>query len=365
MTFDDSGVDLSKGEIKPAAPVTPGKDEKPVVLPKLEDVEKGEVVPTPSKEEKTKEVTKPKDDISSILKPPAGKVTDKEKSKDAPTQKVISPKDIKPGARDYTGHTSEEVAALKGMSNEGYSFAKKLLTEKKELEKLKDSSYLQSPDAYRLDPQYRAIQSDAHFAGKEYAYWQEQLALVKSGKPCREVTGYDEKGNFIFGAEVQPTDQVEEQLRMRMNSALQTAQGFQQKAQQFGQTYQQRVVNDLELIESERKSKFAWRQDPELLKHSIEIEGKGDTTLEQIHNDFVSLFPPYQRNQPGVQVAGDLMVALQIQAVQIRQATAGQAIAEEKKEELQRAEPGSIVKPIAQQSVHGVESFDTVGMPAA
>lgn len=364
MTFDDV-PDMDRGEIKPSIIESKtGKEVPPVVLPPLEEVEKAEKPKEEKPLEKPIETPK-KDDIISILKPPATAKKEEGKEKSKTDVKPISPKDIKPGARDYAGFASEEVTALKGMSNEGYAFATKVLKEKKELESLKGASYLQSPDAFQLDPQYRSIKQDAFFASKEARYWGEQLALVKSGKPCKDITGYDDKGNFIFGAEVQPTDAVEEQLRARMNSAQQSVGQLQQKAQQFGQSYQQRIQQDHAQVENERKSRFAWRQDPSLLEHSIVIDGMGEVSLNKIHSDFVNLFPPYQRNHPGVQVAGDLMIAMQIQAAQLRQATQGQQIAEEKKEELQRAEPGSIVKPVKEQSVHGIETFDDVGMPKA
>lgn len=305
------------------------------------------------KEESKEEAKKP-----SFLKPPVKETAEEKKEK----IKVFGPQTKE--SRDYTGYDPSIVPELKQMSNSAFKFVTDLIKEKKELEKHKDSSFLQHPEAYTLSPEYRTVQSEIQFAAKEGSYWRDALIACKAGKSVRPLTGWDAKGNPILGDELQPTEQLEEAIRAAMNNGFAVAQQKQGSLSTLSQSFQERTKNDLGVINHEQAERFAWVKDPSLMDYTINIEGLGDRSIKQIKKDFVDLFPPYLQNNPGVDVASNLMVALRLQAAELAEALSGRQTAEIKKQEAQRGEPTSDVKPEKHDDIVGkVKEFSLSGMP--
>lgn len=331
-------------------------------------------VEEPKKEEKKVEKVAEQEKVepkpSTILKPPAEtkkeEVKVQEGEKKEVIKQIVPPSKDKPATRDYTGYSAEETAILKAMSNDAFDYTTKLIKESKENAKLKDSTFLQHPEAYTLSPEFKDTQRDVYFANREGQEWAKMLEQCKAGKPFKELTGFDNNGNPTYGAEIQPNDSIEERLRLNMNNCFGIAQQKQGKLNELGNTFKTRVQSDSQAIQQERAARFAWVSDPKLLDYTINIEGVGEKSIKQIREDMISLFPPYYRNSPGVEVAADLIVALRIQHAELQQALAGKGVAEIKKEEAMRGEPSSHSKPKKEsESVNGSpKEFSLSGMPS-
>lgn len=306
-----------------------------------------------------------------LVKPEA-KVEPKPEVKPIAGKEIVEPVKI-PGldkkegtaTRDYTGYSTEEQTVLKQMSNPAFEYTSKLLKEKKELEKLKGASYLQSPVAYQLDPEFQAKQTEVSFLNQEAEYWKSQLSAIKNGESWKPYLGTDAQGNHQFGPERKGGPVDEEQVRLAMNQCYQLAQQAQGGLQQYAQTYQQRIQQDNANIQAEQARRLPWVADPKLQEHRVEIPGVGERSLAQIKSEFVNLFPSYQRSTIGVDVAANLFVALQMQGIQLREAQAGKQIAEIKSDEVRRAEPTSHFRPPTDsvKSMGGVTKFSLAGLP--
>lgn len=277
-------------------------------------------------------------------------------------QKPIAPKSSKEAKEfDYSGFSQEEASALRQMSTGARDFALKVIKEKKELESQKGGQFMQHPNAYTLDPQFNILQEDVFYGNKEAAYWQDQLAKVKSGENWNPVTGWDKNGNPILGTEQTPTAVAEEQIRLMMNRCYQAVEVKQQELQQFVGTYKQRVQQDSSAIQAERVKRFGWVGNPEILKETVILDNGKEESVAEIRNTLINLFPPYMRNTAGVEVAADLFAAIQIYGQELREARAGKQTAEVQAKEITRAEPKSTAG--AGKEVRGVKEFSLAGMP--
>jgi len=320
--------------------------------------------PPPSKKEEKKPDLP--DDLASVLTKPGEKPRDEKGKFVAATPSKEEPKPITPEkiTRDYSSYSPEQAAHLKQMSNEAYQFTTKLIQENKDLAKLKDSNYLQHPQAYVLSPEFQELSSKAQLAQSEGSYWQQQLQLIKEGNPWKPIRGYDKDGNAVFDAERQPTPQDEEQVRLWMNHCINVSQQIGSAIQQFPSRYQNAIQNDTQLIQQEMQRRFAWVSKPELMNYAVQVDGQ-EKTLKQVEQDFVNIFPSYLQNNLGVKIASNMMIALVIQGAQLKNALAAQAISEVKKEEALTAEPTSRVQPkdTNVQEVHGIKEFSIDGLP--
>lgn len=339
---------------------SPSSEEKSVAAPVL----KNKVEAKPSKKEVPEKevipVKKPASDISNILKAPVGKEKpageqDEPSGEKKEVIKTIGlPTKIQ---RDYNGYNAEQVAVFKQMSDPAYKYVTELMKEKKQLESYKDSNYLQHPDAYILNPEFRKMQEDVQYLDTESKIWGQQLALIKNGKPWHKLTGWSKSGQPIYGTDEQPTPESEEQVRVWMNQCIQGAQQGMQKLQTYPEQYKSRIQQDLSAIKQEEQKRFAWVADPTLLEHSVNIEGIGDRPLKDIKTDFVSLFPPYLQSNPVLSVASNLFIALQIQGAQLRALQSEQQVTDIKEEELEKKEPSSNLSKTAGKTVHGHKDF--------
>lgn len=310
----------------------------------------------------------------SVLKPPQPEKKDGADKKDAVEKVVTTPiekkqftppsKEQKAEVRDYSGYSDDEVKVLKQMSNEAFTFTTNLLKTNKEAVKLKDASYLQHPEAYRLSPDFQAAQNQVYFAQTEAKCWEASLELCKDGKKFRYVTGFDERGQPQFSKEeLDPTGASEEILRANMIRCQSVAQQKQAELSNIGPTFQNRVKEDVKGIQSIRAEKFAWVTDPKLLDYTIDVGGV-DKSIKAIRSELISVFPPYLQNNIATEVCADLMVALMIQSAELNAAQSGQKIAETQKEEIARGEPTSQQREKEDVSVNGVKTFTLEGRPS-
>ena len=225
--------------------------------------------------------------------------------------------------------------------------------------------FFQHPQAYVLHPDYQRITSEHQYANAEANAWMEQLVKIEEGEEWTPLIGVDQKtGKFIYGDKRKPTIQDKEAVRSSMMRCQQVAQGAQAQLQMMPQQFQQQINTDLSAINQERAKRFDWVADPKLLDFEMELEGIGKKKVGDIRNDFVSLFPAYHRQTPGVEVAADLFVALQVYAQRLREAEGNAAIQQTLKEEVKRVEPTSSTRQKANaKGVNGVTEFSLDGLP--
>lgn len=270
--------------------------------------------------------------------------------------KQIAPKDKV--TRDYTGYTQEEAQSLRQMSNEGFQLATKLIRENKELSKLKETTYLQHEEGFLLDPAYRKIVKDLTLANKEFSIYRSQLASIDKGEKVRMLEAFDANGNPVYGQEIDPSPALTEDIRLRLMNTNNALNGFRSKIQEYPQQYKNTIQNDLQRVQQERKARFAWASNPELLQHSVEITGLGERTLAQIKDDVKLIFPNYMRQHPAVEVVSDLMVLLRLADAEIKELKNSNGVSAIKQEEAGRVEPSSQQKPAGEKKkVHGVSEF--------
>lgn len=270
--------------------------------------------------------------------------------------KQIAPKDKV--TRDYTGYTQEEAQSLRQMSNEGFQLATKLIRENKELSKLKETTYLQHEEGFLLDPAYRKVVKDLTLANKEFSIYRSQLASIDKGEKVRMLEAFDAQGNPIYGQEIDPSPALTEDIRLRLMNTNNALNGFRSKIQEYPQQYKNTIQTDLQRVQQERKARFAWAANPDLLQHSVEIPGLGERTLAQIKDDVKLIFPNYMRQHPAVEVVSDLMVLLRLADAEIKELKNGNGVAAIKQEEAGLVEPSSQQKPKGDgKKVHGVSEF--------
>lgn len=336
-----SSDDMPDLEVDHTKVTVDDKKVTPTSQPKADDTTKKEEADTTKVDDKKEE--KKEDDTSGIskhLKAPKDEKTEAKGSKEKVTQVKVPEK----SEFDYTQYNAEEQHLLKNMSKESRAFTHNLVQQNKELSKLKDSSYLQHPQSYVLNPEFQKMQEDVSYAIKEGQHWQAQVEACKKGQKVKDITGWTDKGAPIYGAEVEPTDAVEEQCRMAMQNAFNQGQQLKGQLQQYPKQYQQRMQQDLQNINTERANRFQWVANPKLLDYSISVEGGGEKTIKSIKSDFINIFPPYLRSNPGVEVASDLMVAMMLQRAELLEAQANSKVANTKVDEVKRAEPSSQAK---------------------
>lgn len=261
--------------------------------------------------------------------------------------------------RDYSGFSDQETKILKSMSNEAFEHTSKLIKEHKELSGLKGATFLQHPQAYQLDPQFQKLNNDASYYDREAKFWEQQLMLCADGKEWQSITKYNDDGTVVLSSPQPSSLRAQEQLRLVMGKAMNLGDQTRTQASQYANTFQQRIQHDSNNIQQVLAQKCPWVADAKQMEHKINIPEIGEIPLSQIHSDFVNQFPLYQRNTIGVQVAGHMMVALQLYGNQIRELENGKHVAEIKAEEALQVEPTSELTSVTdkKKDVNGVSEF--------
>lgn len=359
----------NKGEVKKVETTTPEVAEVKKEETKVEDKprdEDGKFIPkVEEKKDEVKPTEEKKPTQTSILKPPQEKKQEVVGEKKEVVKQITLPIKGDKVERDYSGFSNEEVSMLKQMSNEAFTYTSKVLKEHKEATKAKNDIFLQHPDAHTLSPEFRQIQQDIYFLSKEAQEWSNALAKCVKGEKFKDINGFDQQGNVVYGAEIEPSSQVEELVRAKFNQCLTSVENNKGKLQQTAVQFKDRAQKDIEVINNERKQRFAWVADPKLLDYTLEIQGVGPTSIKDIRNYMINLLPPYMRNSVASELCADLFVALRVQGEELTQAQNSVKVADTKREEVLRGEPTSEVRKEPEPPIVGgkVREFSLSGIP--
>lgn len=346
--------------------------EKPVKVEQPKTEVAKEVTKEEVKDDKTESAPKTDDTttkLPSFLKPPASKKadnnTDTKETKEVKTEPKIG-EGLKPNDIDYTGLTQVEVGHLKNMNVQARKFTVELIKNNRELSKLKDTNYLQHPDAYLLSPEYRQLVFNSTAANSEADFWAQQLVNCKNLKKVFDIKGIDNAtGNIIPGNQYEPSDALEEQIRMNMMNARRVMEESGSKLKEYPNRYKGAIDNDLSVIRQEVHNRFAWVSNPEVAEYTMSVpmnDGKVvDKTLKQIGEDFAGLFPVYLRNNPVMDVAKNFMIALAVRDAEMREMRKELESYKVKGAESRRVEPSGNNRPIATPKVNGVSEFSLAG----
>lgn len=378
---EDSGATTitSKGNEIKEIKETPAPQEKEIVQPSSKEApkqqEKVKEFSTEEKKEEPKIEEKPK----SVLKPPTKPKEEQKKEEEvvvAPKEEQsaqsktndgpIVPPTKKEDAFDYSKFSPQEVINLKNMSRQSREFTAKLIEENKKLATQKDGLYLQHEQGYLLSPEYRDMAARRDMLVVEGNAWKQALLNIRNAKPYKEPIGYD-NGKLVLSEEKQPSDEAELRISQIFNNTSNQYSNTQAQINNYPKQFGDRVNADLIIIKDLQKQLFGWHSDPELMNHSVEVNGKGDQTLNQIKQEFISQWPPYMSSHPAVQVAADLVISLRIRDAELREARAAATVANIKQKEVARGEPSSSEAPAKQtqnqnKSIPSVFSLD--GMPS-
>lgn len=356
-------------EIKPVIPSAPSAEvlKQNFDVSGDDDIIGGELAVEPTDK---KEVVKPEvKKVETAKKPEAVKEPEVKKAAEVEKGPNLLSKVAKKGesTRDYTGFSEQEQYFLKNMSKEAYEYVAPILRERKnsgQQQQPVNQHFFQHPQAYVLSPEYQQLQSEVSYAQAEGRAWMNELIKAQKGEMWKPLVGVNQQtGEFQYGPERQPTVEDIEMIRASVLKC-QNFEGQRSAAlQQLPNQFTSKVNTDLQAINQERAKRFDWVAKPELLKHEIELEGVGKKSVEAIRNDFISIWPAYMQSTPGVEVAADLWVAMQIYGTQLKEAQAGKAVAETLKEEQKRVEPTSSARQKPTNAKFGVSEFDLSGLP--
>ncbi len=217
--------------------------------------------------------------------------------------------------RDFTGLLPEEVQIFRDMGNASYAKLYPLYIEhkklqsraaeverfageheqlRKERDELTKTKFYEHEDAWRLDPEAKAIQSHVSQLAAEADYWTEQMALIEAGQPFRPIV-LNDKGQPVTGELLQPTPQLKAQVQSALFKAhtLQTQQSERlgRLKSDFKTNYQGYVGK----VEAMRKQWFG--------KYEAVIAPKRDAILKTL--------PVVSRSRPETALAVDCLVVLQ------------------------------------------------------
>ncbi len=211
-----------------------------------------------------------------------------------------------PKARDYSQFDPETTAALKGMSNKGFTWATKLLEQRKadtaaltetraEVEKLKSGALPESwhsePEAYKIAPQYAAHEAEfmkAQAATHQYAGALEALALGEAF----DVPGSDGKPITIDPAK------LDERGRIKLKTQLESARTHFYEQQRDNANAANKFRD-----ESKTKSSTAEKIIVSEMERLFPIDPKTHTKVVEFEKKILEMFPIEFRNQPSSKLA--------------------------------------------------------------
>lgn len=332
------------GETKVVSATVPVTvDDKPAVkvpdnVIELPEEEKPVEVKVDKKEEKG---------IERFLKPPVKEGERKVETK-VETGQIQVP--AKKDEVDISSYGDEAGSYLKQMSNPAKKYVTELIKRAKTAEESAKQLYLQHEGAYRLDPEYENLSMRVNRDKFEAQHYITQLELAKLGKPITALNSWADDGKPVFSGDIQSNSKIEETLRIAVSKALGAAEQNESKLRSFSGNYKTRVSQDLQAIDKFAKEKFQWENQPELLDHSMMVQGQGDRKIRDIIGDVTSLFPAYLRNHPAVRMCGNMMVGLILKDAQISELSATKQVVDVKLEESSRVEPNSHVRYPASNS---------------
>lgn len=171
------------------------------------------------------------------------------------------------GPRDYKSFPEPKlVPVLKALNNKQYKEMEPVLRDlvtkankSKELEEtLKKrptvpSYQHESPDAYRISPEYRKLEEDAQYGEFEVNHWQEQILRIEQGLPWNRLD-YDANGRPTFSAVPVPENgKIDVESKARINAHLMAlapnVAQIKANVNQFRQNYQASAKASSDLLE--------------------------------------------------------------------------------------------------------------------
>jgi len=372
MTFDSGDLPvLDKSEGHAVIEKETPKNE--FIAPKDTKVEPA-TKSEPKTEETKKEEPKKEEGVVNFLKPPKDETKKEEvKTEVKGEEKKEETKSESGSVRlpsksedpfDYKGFNEEETSILKTLSLNAREKVSKTL---KEAKAAREGSYLQDPQAYLLHPEYKQAQAEVYYANREGQILLKQLEDVKLGKSINKFKGWDKDGKEIFGEAIQPTDSLEETLRMESQRFFNTANDMQSRMRVFAQNHNNTIKADHQAIEQRRSQLFSWVADPKLLDYTV-TTNNGEKSIKNIREDVISLFPVYMRSNPAVQIVGDMMAGLVIKDAEIQSLRGVKQVENIKAKEEEHVEPTSSNKPTPPRNSKGQfgkwsDGFDMSGAP--
>jgi hypothetical protein len=380
MVFSTENLDTILGKEPGQSTIkVDGKEIKEEKAPIKEEVKKEEVKKEEVKKEEKVEKKEEKK-VEPLIKPPKTEekreevkvdpkveVVKEEKKEVKKIDSLISPVKPSDDTFDYTKYNQEEQHVLKNMNRTSREYVSKLMEKVKVVPELEKGLYLQHENAYVISPEFQSLRQKEHFLRKEHAAFEDALINIRAGKPFKVPVKYDDNGNLIMSAEQTAGDKDQINIEAQLAGYIQQIGAVNGQIREMPVKYKEFVNNGLKAVEDERKNRFAWVQDPKLLDYTVDTEA-GEVPIKKVIEDFTNIFPTYLRNDPGVKVAADLFVALQIRTAELKRALNSSTKEEIKKDEEQLGEPTSDIRTIdvPTKKINGKEipkEFSLEGMP--
>ncbi len=224
-----------------------------------------------------------------------------------------------PKGRDYSKYSEEDAKYLKQMSNEAFEHFSKRTEEVAQLKKqLEETSTTGAdhPDAYLLSDDYRDAYANLTKAQQEQQHWRSQLLKIRNGEKWQSIQGYDNDGRLVLNSEeYKPTQQAEIDVEMAMQEAAGLSRKFNSEMTNVSSTHQKSYKDSVKLLEREQDANFAWRTDDKVANEQLIIPDVGKTTIKTIKDSFTKALPKTFQKHPMAELASNLFVTLQLQAV--------------------------------------------------
>lgn len=225
--------------------------------------------------------------------------------------------DVEDG-RDMKGFNEEERKAFRKMSNEAFNFLSPKYREAKSLqptietlkqdnEKLKqqvqqapnmgDANVTVNPNGFIFTPEFAQLTQHEQNHAFEANYWQEQLALLRSGKNPKALAWNGQQ--YVAGREMQPDANTEAFINNNLIQANMNKQTVQQQQRQLQVGWQVQAQNDLQTIKRTEDAYFPWF-----------VDGK-QHSFQPIIDGFVKQLPLTQRGNPLGRALGKAYAVIQ------------------------------------------------------
>lgn len=101
---------------------------------------------------------------------------------------------------------------------------------------LKNATYYQHPEAYKLTPEYTKLSFQANQQSTIQQYWQQALATLEEGQPIRDLV-MDKDGNLSLGQELQPSPALKASVMNALSVAISERGKAQGQLEAFSRTY--------------------------------------------------------------------------------------------------------------------------------
>jgi hypothetical protein len=252
--------------------------------------------------------------------------TDKPPTDKLPSDKPLDKPQEKPPARDLSDFPEQEAKLLRQMSNDAFNYVVTRLRKLRDLEKA--NTLYEHPEGYVLHPDFRSKFVETSVLDAVANHYKEQLKAIKAGKQWVGIKEVKPDGTFVYTEPLDPSPDAEVELSTAYNATRSAAENARKELEGFKSTFENTYKTDIQKIQDERKKRFQWVANPELLNEKINVPGVGDVTLKQVSEDFKTLFPKHFSHHPLLDVATDLFLSLQILASKYRELEANKGLSQ-------------------------------------